>query len=310
MQKFVITFAYLSAACAVPDSAFQAPGVSSSASRAATVKLQEDSQAVAELKEYAKKLNPAVGYFDPMDLTNGDFWDQGDVATVGWLRHSEIKHGRIAMAAFIGYIVGANGLHFPWKISGARTFAEIAAAPGGPPGQWDALPTAAKLQILLFIGFLEIWSEKSALLKLEGDDHYMKGGKPGKFPSFDEMVHSVPYDFYDPFKLNAKKTREQLDRHLLAEVNNGRLAMLGIMGFLSEQKVPGAVPFLKGLNLPVYEGQIMAPFAEPDRYLPFVGWMNEYSKDFLPEGFAAPLKDVMRDYPTGYMMPPTAEGLR
>jgi len=269
----------------------------------------QDSKSVTGLKEYAKKLNPVVGYYDPMDLANADMWDQGDDATVGFLRHSEIKHGRVAMAAFIGYIVGANGIHFPWKLTGATSFADIAAA-GSPPEQWDALPTASKLQILLFIGFLEFWGEKSALLKLEGDNHYMRGGTPGKFPSFDQMVHSVPYDFYDPFKFNAGKTREQLDKHLLAEVNNGRLAMLGIMGFLSEQSVTGAVPALKSLNLPHYNGQIMAPFAAGDKYLPFVAWMNEYSKDFLPEGFAAPLKDVMKDFPTGYMMPPTAEGLR
>ena len=41
---------------------------------------------------------------------------------------------------------------------------------------------AAKIQIILGIGFLEWWSE----LRLEpGAAHYMKGGKPGYFPTFD-----------------------------------------------------------------------------------------------------------------------------
>ncbi|MCH2107479.1 MAG: DUF4442 domain-containing protein, partial [Planctomycetes bacterium] len=35
-------------------------------------------------------------------------------------------------------------------------------------------------------------------------------------------------------------------RGLLAEINNGRLAMLGIMAFVAESKVPGSVPALEG----------------------------------------------------------------
>ena len=43
------------------------------------------------------------------------------------------------------------------------------------------------------------------------------------------------------------------------EINNGRLAMIGIMGFLAAEKVPGSVPFLDGIVAP-YSGDVMAPF--------------------------------------------------
>ena len=43
------------------------------------------------------------------------------------------------------------------------------------------------------------------------------------------------------------------------EINNGRLAMIGIFGFLAESKIPGSVPALSGLIKP-YAGEYMAPF--------------------------------------------------
>jgi len=56
------------------------------------------------------------------------------------------------VAAFVGYIVQANGFYFPWALTGSGvTYADISAA-GSPPDQWDALPSAAKLQILGFVG--------------------------------------------------------------------------------------------------------------------------------------------------------------
>ena len=82
-----------------------------------------------------------------MNLCEYDQWSQGEEAAIGFLRHSEIKHGRIAMFGFVGYIVQSNGIHWPWNIeSSGLSFGDLSAA-GSPPEQWDALSTAAKIQV-------------------------------------------------------------------------------------------------------------------------------------------------------------------
>ena len=60
-------------------------------------------------------------------------------------------------------------------------------------------------------------------------------------------------------QLSKNASPEKKAKGLLAEINNGRLAMIGIFGFLSEAKVPGSVPFLTGIVKP-YDGDSMAPF--------------------------------------------------
>ena len=186
-----------------------------------------------------------------------------------WLTGLRTRALGSAVAAFVGYIIQANGIHFPWKLTGDVSYADISAA-GGPPDQWDALPTAAKVQILLFIGFLEICGESTYILEQSGEKHYMKGGKPGVYPSLKAvMPHPVPLDLFDPFGLQSKMSPEKKEKALLAEINNGRLAQLGIMAFLAESKVPGSVPALTGKIAP-YAGEPMAPFAASDATLPFV----------------------------------------
>jgi len=231
----------------------------------------------AGLEALAKKLNPTVGLWDPLGIA------ETSPETIGWFRHAEIKHGRVAMAAFVGYCVQSNGIHFPWNIQGWQgtpvvSFADIAAA-GGPADQWDALSTPAKLQILGVIGFLEMWSETSVVLKADGQEHYVRGGKPGYFPKLsrsDEMAfpHPVPLNLWDPFGFTSKMTPERKEKALLAEVNNGRLAMIGIFGMISASKGL-QVPGLDTVGIKPYAGEVMAPFAAGDVSLPFVSGMLE-----------------------------------
>jgi len=207
--------------------------------------------AIEDLKALAKEQNPVVGYYDPLNLAYLNFWGQGDDATVGFLRHAEIKHGRVAMAGFVGFCVQSAGVKFPWE-----PFASISAT--APQAQWDELPMAAKLQIVAFVGFLEVYSEHSFILEKQGEKHYMRGGKPGYFPKNTDWPHPVPLNLYDPFNFSTKMDEPTKARRRNMEVNNGRFAMIGLFGLLSESAVPGSVPF--GPHVAPYSGDIMAPF--------------------------------------------------
>jgi hypothetical protein len=248
--------------------------------------------ALADLKDYAKKLNPAVGYWDPLKLSEQNFYDQGQEATIGFLRHAEIKHGRVAMAAFVGYLVQSN---IPY-LQGSQ-----------PLEQWDAMPAALKLLIIQSVGALEFYGEwapgsdhPAGFNGVDGEPwvrpvnpgdenwkHYMKGGKPGKYPSLlGTGITPFKLDLWDPMRLTSKLSTEEKEKKLVAEVNNGRLAMIGIMAFVAEAKVPGSVPVLSsnGIVKP-YAGEPMAPFAAGDD-LPGVDAMAEFAKANLNFPFA------------------------
>jgi len=227
-----------------------------SAKLSSTKSLTQLSETKADLEVLAKKLNPVIGFYDPLNLAEAEFWGQSNEATIGFLRHAEIKHGRVAMFAFVGYIAHANSFKFPWamQMDGSPFPAET-----NPPVLWDVISDDAKWQMFALIGFLEFWGE----LSTPNSKHYMKGGRPGDYPDFvsgkDGIPHPVPFNLFDPFGYSKKKTAEQKERGLIVEINNGRLAQIGILGFLAEQTTPGSVPFLTGIVQP-YAGEPMAPF--------------------------------------------------
>merc|ERR1719298_39303 len=186
------------------------------------------------------------------------------------------------MAAFVGYCIQANSIHFPWALQGPLdgvntdlpviTFGDISAA-GGPSDQWDALPSSAKLQIIGAVGFLEMCGEASVFLEADGQTHYVRGGKPGYYPTLkDRFPHPVPLNLFDPFGLQKKMTPEQKEKGLLAEINNGRLAMIGIIGMISASK-GCIVPGLDSLAIPNYSGEPMAYFSSVNSDLPYVSDM-------------------------------------
>jgi hypothetical protein len=251
MQKLVLALALSGA------QAFVAP-----AAPAAGVALSETK---ADLEALQKALpGPPNSYWDPLALGSATFdWGpQGEEATVGWLRHSEIKHGRVAMAAFVGFIAQCTPL-----VSGEHKYLPYKGYVAGctPQEQWDNIPLYGKLQIFGLIGMLESYGEGAGAP--DGYVHYMKGGKPGYYPPIAGRAGwgQVTLDLWDPFKLPggpSSQSAEAKARGLKSELLNGRAAMAGIFGLISASKVPGSVPFLAGIEgFPKYDGDVMVPFS-------------------------------------------------
>ena len=89
--------------------------------------------------------------------------------------------------------------------------------------------------------------------------HYTKGGVPGYYPPIKGNRPELELNLYDPFNFFSRMTPEAKEAGLVKEINNGRLAMIGLFSFLAEARVPGSVPVLTGI-IPPYNGNIMIPF--------------------------------------------------
>ena len=82
---------------------------------------------------------------------------------------------------------------------------------------------------------------RSAATLISSQVHYTKGGKPGYYPPIKGRVGGqIQFNLYDPFNWFPEQGAESEARGLKSEILNGRAAMIGIMGFCSEAKVPAS----------------------------------------------------------------------
>lgn len=134
------------------------------------------------------------GYFDPLGFSKGKTLEQ-----MTSYREAELKHGRMAMAATLGWIVQpsfhplAKDCHIKHPEDPIKTLYE--------------LPPAGFLQIFITIGFIEFLS-----LKIKENPTYAAGDLLGA----SELVDNTDAGWVD---------------YQQKELNNGRLAMFAIMGF-------------------------------------------------------------------------------
>jgi hypothetical protein len=178
--------------------------------------------------------------FDPLGLA-----ELGSESTLNFFRHAELKHGRVAMAAMVGFLVQISGLHFPGDISPTAGVSFESLSKMGPIEAWSGIPMLGQAQILFTIAGIE-WSSESK----NPEGHYMAGGKPGDLKFLQNLT--TPGSFWDPAGFTKKLSPEELTRKRNAELKNGRMAMIGIMSVVAATSIPGSVPLLA--NAPALTG--------------------------------------------------------
>mmetsp|Transcript_12401 Transcript_12401/g.26974 ORF Transcript_12401/g.26974 Transcript_12401/m.26974 type:complete len:211 (+) Transcript_12401:71-703(+) len=167
---------------------------------------------------------PPLGFYDPLGMLNGDCSQE----RFDRLRYVEIKHGRIAMLAFLGQITTRGGLHLGGNIdySGDSfdSFPNGIAALIGP----DSIPTAGLVQIIALIGLLECGFMRDV---------------PGAGNEFVGDFRNGYIDFgWDQFDEETKLQKRAI------ELNNGRAAMFGILGLMVHEEI---VPLGYDADLPI-----------------------------------------------------------
>ena len=162
-----------------------------------------------------------LGFFDPLGML-----DDADQERFDRLRYVEVKHGRICQLAFLGQIVTRNGIHLPGDIdlsgNSFESFPNGWAAINGP----DAISGSGLAQIIFFVGTLELGVMRDGA----------NGAAPGDFPG-DFRNGSLDFG-WDTFDEETKLSKRAI------ELNNGRAAMMGILGLMVHEQLGGDLPIV------------------------------------------------------------------
>merc|ERR1719189_1054769 len=146
-----------------------------------------------------------VGFWDPVGFTS-----EGNVEDFTRRRETEIKHGRLSMLATMGYITPEITGKIPGSLSPSKglAFADI---PNGL-GALSKVPTLGWAQIVAYCAFCEISGMNN------------RSDAPGDFG----------------WKLLTSTDPEEKNKKLAAEIANGRLAMMAIIGMFFQDGLTGS----------------------------------------------------------------------
>ncbi|CAJ1455118.1 unnamed protein product, partial [Effrenium voratum] len=170
-----------------------------------------------------------VGFWDPLGLSADK-----DEATFKRRRAVEIKHGRIAMYACMGYIT-PEYFKFPGFLSPSLGL-KFADVPNGLAAL-SKVPVLGGAQIIAFCGLIETTGFFQASSTTDG-----RGPREGQFSMKDSTESAEPgnYGVGFPTFLGKVEDPEARKSKLAAELANGRLAMMAIIGMFFQDGLTGS----------------------------------------------------------------------
>ena len=175
-----------------------------------------------------------VGLFDPLGLAA-----KADANTLRKYREAELTHGRIAMIASLGFLVGEGVAGITPLFDGKVTGAGISQIGQVPAGFW----------VSFLVGAFAV--ETTRVQKVIVDPTAVSPEEVGKYD-----LESLPGDLgFDPLGL-APEDPEEFKIKQTKELQNGRPAMIAASGFLAQElsDKKGIVDHVvSGIDLPEFE---------------------------------------------------------
>jgi len=201
----------------------------------------EETAAVEEATatdEPAEPIEVATPFYTAEPVFFGEnYWDKitmewGSADTGAFVRAAELKHGRSAMLATIGFAIHKLGFTFNnispheyLSVTQNIKFADLQAMT--PMEAVLKVPGEGYTQVFAVIAVIELYELTHKKGKFVGEETVAPGLQPG----------GLTGDLgWNPLKV------EVTDNRRLAELQNARLAMVCIMAWLAHDAIPGSVP--------------------------------------------------------------------
>ena len=166
-----------------------------------------------------------LGFFDPLGFCTSDEEKKVSEAKIRFYREVEIKHGRVAMLAAVGFPL-AEQFHPLFATDDAPSFSAFQQTP--LQTFWPAV-----------VGVIAI-AEVFSVFTFQNPASYVNGS-PAE-PWTMRLDHQPGDLGFDPMGLKPTDAKELAEMQT-KELNNGRLAMIAIAGMVVQEGITGAKLF-------------------------------------------------------------------